>query len=281
MVLYPHTKPIFVRSYHLVVRNLNRVASYYERVIGLQKLETKQNICILGFGETAVLILEEQPNADSQAYGMAGLFHTAFLLPSRKDLAHYLKYVMNNKISLVGMADHLVSEAIYLRDPEGNGIEIYADRPHREWCFDEDGVVMDTVRLDTQDLLKIAPLTPWNKLPETTVIGHIHLQVGDIAKAENFYHDVIELDVMERFAGGSFFASGNYHHHIATNTWASHGAQERQKNLTGLKGYTLEVNQAVFRKLEQKLVDLKMAMNRTASSITFRDPWGIELSVKQ
>lgn len=279
-ILYPHTKPVFVKHFNLIVRDLDLVSEYYQRAIGLEKIEGGQRGHILGAGGSPLLTLEYDPGAHPAPRHAAGLFHTAFLLPTRKDLSHFLKHVEEDQIPLVGVADHLVSEAIYLQDPEGNGIEIYADRPHKEWTFDEEGVVMDTIGLHTKELLNIAPSNPWHKLPADTAIGHIHLQVGDLPRAERFYRDVMGLDIMERFPGGTFFASGNYHHHIATNVWVAPGAQARQDRMTGLKGYTLKFNdQSAFSKAQQILEAQDLVVNNTLVAKTVRDPWNIKLTL--
>lgn len=279
-ILYPHTKPVFVKSFDLIVRDLDLVSKYYQAVIGLQKLEGGNKGHILGAGEKPLLTLHKDQNAEQAPPRSAGLYHTAFLLPSRKDLAHYLRHIAEHRITIVGAADHLVSEALYLSDPEGNGIEIYADRPHEEWSFDEDGVVMDTIALKADELLSIAPTSPWHKLPDDTAIGHIHLQVGNIPQAEKFYADVMGLDIMERFPGGSFFASGDYHHHLATNIWNSRNALPRQKHMSGLQGYTLKVNDE--KKLQSVLASieaLEIPITNTPTGKFIHDPWGIGITL--
>ena len=162
--LYPHTKSVFVQSVDLVVRNLEMVSRYYQDVIGLNLIEGGSKRHILG-SDIPLLTLHGNNSASPSPRHAAGLFHTAFLLPTRKDLAHQLKHVVENRIPLLGVADHLVSEAIYFTDPEGNGVEVYADRPHQDWQFDKEGVVMDTLNLDTQNLLSVSPNEPWRKLP--------------------------------------------------------------------------------------------------------------------
>jgi len=279
-ILYPHTKPVFVERFNLIVRDLDLVSSYYQKAIGLEKIEGGQRGHVLGAGGKPFLTLEHDPGAHPSPRRAAGLFHTAFLLPTRKDLGHFLKHVAEDQIPLVGVADHLVSEAIYLQDPEGNGIEVYADRPHQEWTFDADGVVMDTIGLDTNSLLNIAPETPWHKLPADTAIGHIHLQVGDLPQAENFYRDVMGLDIMERFPGGTFFASGDYHHHLAANVWVARGAEARQERMAGLKGYTLKFNDnAALLKVQNVLETQELAVSNTLTGKAVKDPWNIQLTL--
>lgn len=279
-ILYPLTKPVFVDQLHLVVRDLDLVSEYYQKVIGLEIVDKGQSGHMLGAGGRPLLTLEHMPGAHPSPRRAAGLFHVAFLVPGRQDLGHFLKHVAEAQIPLVGVADHLVSEAVYLQDPEGNGIEVYADRPHEEWRFDRDGVVMDTLHLDVQSLLNIAPNDKWHKLPGDSAIGHIHLQVGDIPQAENFYRDIMGLDIMERLPGGSFFASGNYHHHIAANVWTSRDASPREENMSGLKGYTLKFNDdEALRAVQDSLEAQELAVINMHTGKTVRDPWNIELTL--
>ena len=181
---------------------------------------------------------------------------------------------------MVGASDHLVSEALYLQDPEGNGIEIYIDRPPEQWSFDAEGVAMNTTWLDIPDLLAQAPQEPWRKLPTGTVIGHIHLQVGDLAQAESFYRDAMGLTVMASYSGVRFFASGNYHHHIATNVWSSLGAEPRQPNMAGLQSYTLQFNDhAALKHLLNVLEQQELTVVNRLDGKSLLDPWNIELTL--
>ena len=274
--LYPHTKSVFVQSVDLVVRNLEMVSRYYQDVIGLNLIEGGSKRHILG-SDIPLLTLHGNNSASPSPRHAAGLFHTAFLLPTRKDLAHQLKHVVENRIPLLGVADHLVSEAIYFTDPEGNGVEVYADRPHQDWQFDKEGVVMDTLNLDTQNLLSVSPNEPWRKLPNGTAIGHIHLQVGNIHETENFYRDVMGLKVMHRTIGAAFFSSGDYHHHIAANTWMSHGTTPRQDGMTDLSGYTLLFNnESDLLRTIKKFENINTAAVNTPVAKFVKDPWVLD-----
>ncbi|MEM1182683.1 MAG: VOC family protein [Acidobacteriota bacterium] len=279
--VYPHTKPVFVQSVDLIVRDLEGVSRYYERVIGLEVLESGAKGRILGAGGEALLTLHLDANAEPSPRQAAGLFHTAFLLPERRDFAHFLKHVVENRTPVVGVADHLVSEALYLADPEGNGIEVYADRPVDAWTFDAEGVVLETKALDTRGLLAAAPDEPWRRLPPGTALGHLHLQVGQIARAEEFYADVMGLDIMERLPGASFFASGDYHHHLAANIWNSRHAIPRRDGMAGLQGYTLRFNDGErLKKTLAALEDLEIPVKNGPTGKVFRDPWGIGLRLE-
>jgi catechol 2,3-dioxygenase len=211
----------------------------------------------------------------------AGLFHTAFLVPNRAELARWLAHAAQNNVPLDGASDHLVSEAIYLSDPEGNGIEIYRDRGPMEWTYHADGTVeMATDRLNLQELYNSAPKTGFTGMADGTALGHIHLQVGDIPQADAFYRDVLGLKIMARYPGASFFATGQYHHHIAANIWNSRGARAREANMSGLSDYSVRFNDKAA--LDQALVALdaqEIERTKTADGWSLKDPWGIGLTL--
>jgi catechol 2,3-dioxygenase len=184
-------------------------------------------------------------------------------------------------VPLQGASDHLVSEAIYLGDPEGNGIEVYRDRPREEWNYLQDGMVkMATLRLDLQALYDEAPKDTWNGMADGTAIGHIHLQVSDITQANAFFGDVLGLDLMATYPGASFFASGKYHHHVGANIWNSRGAPKRQSNMTGLSDYTVHFNDpAKLQNAVAKLDELEIPVTRNGDTVSLIDPWGIGLKL--
>ena len=273
------TRPAYVGQAHLVVNDLARVSDYYQKVIGLSVIEKQPSGEILGVNGQPLLTLSTSSNAERAPRNAAGLFHTAFLLPSRKDLAHWLAHIAHNNIQLDGASDHLVSEAIYLSDPEGNGIEVYRDRSPLEWTYQQDGTVeMNTLRLNLQELYNSAPKTPWEGAPDGTAIGHIHLQVGNIPQADEFYQDVLGLKIMARYPGASFFATGSYHHHVAANIWNSRGAQARRDNMTGLAGYSLRFNEkGALDSAVAALDRLGISTERQSDGVVLKDPWGIGL----
>lgn len=280
--LYPHTKPTYVQSIDLIVRDLEVMRNYYQEVIGLNMIESSTNGATLGVGQCPMLTLELDGKARIPKSKTAGLFHIAFLLPTRQDLAHYYKHCLERAIPLSGQADHLVSEALYLTDPEGNGIEIYADRKPEEWLFDADGVVMDTIPLNTKSLLSLAPKETWQKMPIGSCVGHLHLQVGNIAEAENFFTQVMNLKLMEQVPGASFFASGDYHHHIATNIWNMNSSLPRQNNMSGLKQYSLYFREdEELQKVLKQLDNLQIPVANTLTGKSLKDPWGIELRLEK
>ncbi len=273
------TTPISVARVGLKARNASALADYYSAVVGLEQLSRDGGTITLGAKERPLLVIENDPAASPDDPRAAGLFHTAFLMPDRTELARWLRHAAHNNVTLDGASDHLVSEAIYLSDPEGNGIEIYADRPHEAWNFRPDGTVeMDTRRLDLQALYDSAPTDAWEGMAPGSAIGHIHLQVGDIPQANAFYRDVLGLKMMADYPGASFFATGDYHHHLAANIWNSRGAQARSDGMSGLSDYTLHFNDAAALKAALANLDAH-AIKATAENgvWSLKDPWGIGL----
>lgn len=275
------TRPAYVGQAHLVVKDMARVSDFYQKMIGLSVIEKSPSGEVLGVNGQPLLTLTTTQDASQAPRNAAGLFHTAFLMPSRKDLAHWLAHAARNNVELQGASDHLVSEAIYLADPEGNGIEVYRDRAPGEWTYQQDGTVqMATNRLDLQELYESAPKTAYEGAADGTAIGHIHLQVGNIPQADAFYQDVLGLKIMARYPGASFFGSGAYHHHVAANIWNSRGAVARQANMTGLSGYSLRFNEKAALDTAIAALDrLEIATERQSDGVALKDPWGIGLKL--
>ncbi|WP_291299169.1 VOC family protein [Elioraea sp.] len=219
----------------LRVVDAGRVGAFYREVIGLEELARDGTETVLGAGGVPLLTLLSDPAAQEAPAGSAGLFHTAFLLPSRHDLGLWLRKAAGRGVALDGASDHLVSEAIYLADPEGNGIEVYADRPRETWNHEDGQVVMATKHLDLRALAEASPGPLPEAAPAGTVIGHVHLKVGDVAEAERFWTGVAGLAVSARYAGAAvFLGRGGYHHHLAANAWQSRGAGRRPDGVRGL-----------------------------------------------
>jgi len=278
---FAFTTPAFVDHVDLVVGDLPRMSSFYQHVVGLSVLEEEPGRAVLGVSGRPLLTLTERRDATPAPKTAAGLFHIAFLVPSRADLAHWLAHAAELNLRLEGASDHLVSEALYLSDPEGNGIEIYRDRQPEDWDYHDDGMVeMATERLDLKDLLSEAPERPFTGMAAGTAIGHIHLQVGDVAEAEGFYRDILGMTVMAHYPGASFMATGGYHHHVAANVWNSRRAEPRHGTMRGLSGYRLHYNDAA--KLEATLAALgqsQIPVRQTASGFAISDPWNIGITL--
>ena len=275
------TRPAYVGQAHLLVKDLARVSDFYQKIIGLAVIEKSPSGEILGVNGQPLLTLTTTQNAARAPRTAAGLFHTAFLMPTRKDLAHWLAHAAHNNVQLQGASDHLVSEAIYLADPEDNGIEIYRDRAPGEWTYQQDGTVqMATNRLDLQALYESAPEGDYEGAADGTAIGHIHLQVGNIPQADEFYQDVLGLKIMARYPGASFFGAGQYHHHVAANIWNSRGAVAREADMTGLSGYSLRFNDKAALDTALTALDrLEISTDRQSDGVTLKDPWGIGLKL--
>ena len=211
---------------HLTVADLERSIGYYERAIGLRVHGRDDGTVRLGTGGEDLLVLTGQPGA-RPAEGYSGLFHLALLVPTRPDLARFFAHALRERIALTGLSDHDVSEAIYLRDPDHHGIEIYADRPREHW-EGRVGELLTTMPLDTNDLVAVLndPASQsFDGLAAGTVMGHVHLCVADIGATIGFYRDTLGLDLMAQLGEqAAFLSAGGYHHHLGANTWQSRGA---------------------------------------------------------
>lgn len=259
----------------LLVRDLDAVARYYEQVIGLHVLHKDRDEAHLGAGTRRLLTLRRRPGIDLEPQGFAGLFHTAFLLPDRPSLGRWLMRAIDQNTAFDGAADHLVSEAFYLHDPEGNGIEVYADRPKDQWIWDGATVKMASLQPDVRGIILSGGGRPAETalMPDTTTVGHVHLRVGGIPEAEAFYRDILGFSITARIPGASFYSTGQYHHHIATNTWQSAGAPKRSGTVTGLAAFELVArDQAVFDAKAEAL--LASGGKRDGEAVTIADPWG-------
>jgi catechol 2,3-dioxygenase len=211
-----------VGSVRLLVGDLPRSIDYYERVIGLRALEHTASHASLGPADGPALVqLETRPGITRARRGAFGLFHFALLLPDRASLGRFAAHLADLGVR-AGMADHLVSEALYLTDPNGLGIEVYADRPRDTWRHRDRELAMATDPLDVDDLIQAGSDRRWDGFPAGSVMGHIHLHVGDLAEARAYYGDGIGFDTtVWSYPGALFFSAGGYHHHLATNTWSA------------------------------------------------------------
>lgn len=226
----------------LRVADLDGARSYYERAIGLRPLEAEGGEVRLGADTPLVeLIGDRDAPASRSPRRSTGLFHLAVLVPDRPELARAVRRVVASGGRLDGAADHYVSEAVYLRDPEGNGIEIYRDRPREEWEYGPDGELrMGTEALDLGALMRELPGDADSGMPEGTRIGHVHLRVGDIGESEAFYGGDLGLDVTVRsYPGALFLSRDGYHHHVGVNTWAGAGLPAPPPGSRGLEWFEM------------------------------------------
>ncbi|MBO1021864.1 VOC family protein [Methylobacterium sp. SD274] len=269
--------PYHVGAVTLVVRDLDAVRTFYRDVIGLGVEAEAGDTVRLGTGGTTLVVLRADPDARPWTQQEAGLFHTAFLLPTRGDLGAWLLHADRNGVTLTGAADHLVSEAVYLSDPEGNGIEIYVDRPSQQWQRAQDGsVVMRNERLDRAGIVGAA-IRPWAGMPAGSCVGHVHLQVGDLDATERFHADLLGFDVMCRYPGALFLGSGGYHHQLAGNIWNSRGAPVRFEGTTGLAEVSLIANGETLASVRRRCNVAGASLVEDGETLVLRDPWGTHL----
>ena len=226
----------------LTISDLDRSLDFYQYQLGLQLINRDYDEAYLGVIDRVLVILKEDPAACTSPYN-TGLYHFAIRVSSRLDLAKSLQRLASTKTPVQGFADHIVSEAVYLSDPDDIGIEIYRDRPREQWRYVNGQLEMATDPLDLDGILaelngQPADLAGLN--PQTT-IGHIHLNVADISSAEAFYRDIIGFDLTMRYGStASFMAAGGYHHHIGINTWAGVGLPPPRAHTTGLRWFTIQ-----------------------------------------
>jgi catechol 2,3-dioxygenase len=261
----------------LTVADLDGMRSFYTDAIGLAKLPGDDEVVPLGTDPNRVVELVGDPDAPPRPHGTNGLFHLAILVPSRADLARALQRVAEASWRLSGASDHLVSEALYLSDPEGNGIEIYRDRPRDQWPVHDGVLQMDTRPLDLDGVLGELPREAAQApMPAGTRIGHVHLNVGDLAAAEAFYSGALGFDVTVRgYPGALFVSAGGYHHHIGLNTWAGDGAAPPPEGSRGLRQFEIELPGAEQLSAEEdRLRQAGFEPVRDDSEVAVTDPSG-------
>jgi catechol 2,3-dioxygenase len=230
-----------IDSVDLAVSDLGRSAAFYVETLGFREHDRSATHAVLGSGPRPLIALHLQPHAVPRPRRTAGLFHVAILVPTRAALGRSLRRLAARAWPLSGAADHWVSEALYLDDPDGLGLEIYRDRPRDQWPREGDRLLMSTEALDLDAIANEPGAdTRWDGLDPATVIGHVHLQVSSLASAEALYCDDIGFTPMVRaFRGALFVAAGGYHHHLGLNTWAGEGVPPPPSSAAGLRGFTI------------------------------------------
>ncbi|HEY9214978.1 MAG TPA: VOC family protein [Ancylobacter sp.] len=261
----------------LRVRDAARSIAFYRDTVGLTLIGTEGAVTKLGVGSDVLIELEAAPNAGPHLRGATGLFHVALLVPSRVALAVVLRRLIAQGVRL-GASDHLVSEALYMDDPDGNGIEIYRDRLPGEWSWDGPTVEMATIHLDLRSLLAEAPETiPLGEpMPDGTVVGHVHLQVGDIATAKRFYAEHLGFDVTtDRYPGALFVSAGRYHHHLGLNVWQSRGGNAPPAGSVGLVHYEVVLpDAAALETVRARMSQAGESVEDIPGGLMLADPWG-------
>lgn len=273
-----HQKPVtFVREVSINVMHLDNAIRFYQDIIGLQLLKkTDRKAVLTTDGKTPLLTLEQPADVIPKEGRTTGLYHFALLLPTRADLSIFLRHLLQIEYRF-GASDHDVSEALYITDPDGNGIEVYWDRPSSDWKWSNGEVAMGTDPLDGNSLLAESD-AEWNGLPAGTLMGHIHLHVADLRKTEEFYMLGLGFTIVNRFGGALFTSTGGYHHHIGLNTWNGVGAPAPKKNSVGLNWYSLVFADEVARnKVIENLNKIGAEATKEDGFYVITDPSGNEI----
>lgn len=263
----------------LQVADLARSVGYYEQVLGLRIVHRERGRATMaaqGNGP-ALVELQERPGARPAGRGRLGLYHFAILLPDRPSLGRFVRH-LGAIGARAGAGDHLVSEAFYLSDPDGLGIEVYADRPRHGWRRIGRELMMATDPVDVPALVEAAGDAPWRGMPEGTVMGHVHLHVGDIEEASRFYSEALGFDrIVWSYPGALFLAAGGYHHHLGTNTWAGPAARAATEEDAHLVEWRLLVPDAALDAVAESLAKAGHPAERDGRDVVTRDPWGTRL----
>jgi catechol 2,3-dioxygenase len=268
----------------LQIGDLERSVAYYVQVLGLQLASRSSSEAVLtARGDPAPLVTlrKMQGAAPHPQRGRLGLFHFAILLPDRPSLARFVRHLLDRGVH-PGAGDHLVSEAFYLTDPDGLGIEVYADRPRSTWRRRGRELAMASDPVDVRDLLRAAGDEPWTGMPSGTVMGHLHLHVRDLESTTAFYSELLGFDRMVwSYPGALFFAAGGYHHHLGTNLWAGASATEPPAGEARLIEWTIELpDAATLDAVRSRLVAAERSVLPDGESVLTRDPSGTPLRLR-
>lgn len=278
--LPPTARPGPVR---LQVADLPRSLDYYQRVLGLRPLVRADGAATLGPLEESRALVELHERAGAASVprrGRLGLYHFAILLPERASLGRFVRHLADTG-ERVGMSDHLVSEAVYLTDPDGLGIEVYADRPRSAWRHEGRQLAMATAPLDVESLLRAAGPESWTGMPAGTLIGHVHLFVANLEQAAAFYHAGLGLDkVVWSYPGALFLSAGGYHHHLGVNTWATGAAPAGDRDARLLEWEVLMPSVADAHAALASLAEAGAPVERAVDGGTARDPWGTAVRLR-
>jgi catechol 2,3-dioxygenase len=259
----------------LAVADQDRSLGFYRDFLGMRVLGDDGGQVAVGVEGAPLLILLPRPGLRPSPRRATGLYHAAILLPERVELAHVLQRLIESGYRF-GASDHLVSEALYLDDPDGNGLEIYRDRPREEWPRRGDGITLATLPLDADGVLSMlrdgAP--PWRGMPAGTRVGHVHLKVGDVVEAERFYHGAIGFDVTAYYPGAVFLSAGGYHHHLGANMWESAGAPPAPPDAAGMRSFVIyQPDAAALAPVRERLAAAGVAVRADGDDLLVEDPW--------
>ena len=282
----PSTTPLpatlSLGAVHLTVADLDRSVDWYETHLGLRTHARRAGVAELGDGTRTVLVLVEDPQARPPG-PHAGLYHYALLCPSREELARAVTRLVVNRTPVQGASDHGTHEAIYLPDPDGNGIELAADRPREEWPSpDAEFGRGGPLPLDVENLIQ----TVGGEEPRATVgdglrMGHVHLHVGSIEEGVGFYSDVLGFDIWAQIPSAAFVSAGGYHHHLGFNTWRGDGVPPAPEHSVGLRHWTVELEtRAEVGEVRARVDAARIPADADDDGFTVRDPWGIALRIQ-
>lgn len=266
------------------VRDLWNMLTFYQEKLGLDVLESSDTHALLGIKKDNSELLELRvTDASPSTEPHTGLYHMAFVVPTRRDLANILFSLITQKnIDIQGASDHGYSEALYFADPEGNGIEIYWDKPKEEWTINEDGTIPGvTLPMDANGVLAEKDEGVHDYMPKGTKMGHVHLMVSNVSESKEFYREVIGFDLKFDVANAaSFMAAGEYHHHVAMNTWSTNQAVSLEKGGLGIDYYTIKVaDQAEFDEMKEHIESITELEEVTENSFKLYDPNNIGIKV--
>jgi catechol 2,3-dioxygenase len=264
-------------SFTLGVADLDRAVSFYSQTLGIPVISRTDGQAMLGVDGRPLVNLNLKVNAQRQPRNSTGLYHAAILLPTRADLGRLIAHLAETKTPMSGYADHLVSEAFYLNDPDGNGLELYRDRPRSEWPMAGDLVQMDNAPINFDEFFADAEREgkPWTGMPSGTTLGHMHLKIGNDKEAQAFYTDVVGFSVMAYYPSAVFVSAGGYHHHLGLNMWESRGAGAPPVNSVGLEEWSIVVPDAdALNAVADRLTNAGAALEHGDDFVLFADPWG-------
>ncbi|MEK4967341.1 VOC family protein [Cytobacillus sp. FSL R7-0696] len=272
-----HAEPnIYAQKIDLKVKNLQTSLRFYQDILGFQVLhQSKHEVSLSADGNQTLVQLHAPEGLQKKELRRTGLYHFAILLPTRNDLAKIIRHFIKVNYPLQGASDHNVSEALYLADPDGNGIEIYADRPKTSWDWRGEEVVMGTNALDVQSIMSEWDGNEWNGMPNETIMGHIHLHVNNIEEAKTFYCEGLGFEVVTHYGNQALFIStGKYHHHIGLNIWNGTMAVAPSANSVGMAFYTLVFPKNKLEQAVERLQAMNIEVERQADSYIVSDPAG-------
>lgn len=272
-----HKDNKYISKITLRVTDINKSVDFYNKVLGFEVLEKDNNSVVLGFTNNPLVILKQAKTA--KHLRTAGLYHIAFLVPRRSNLANWLYYHIQNETPLEGASNHLVSEAIYLHDIDGNGIEVYADTPDSTWKWNKESIKMATIRLDIDDLFTEVS-KPTNSLPKDTIIGHIHLSVLDLKESKEFYK-ILGFEEVLDMSSASFMSDNKYHHHIGMNVWNSYGARLHDEEQADIDSFLIRYpNRGELDSVMQKLKNKGIAYKKNNNIVVVNDVNNIEVHLE-